>query len=232
MKCEPNASETRAVGTPPGSPGSSGSPGSAGIGKTIGRTIGLVLALPGLVGYVLGTSVLGRDRAFSLTSERLAKRAGLLGIYELQAVYRYTTGGVGRDVHFGFMSVFSKPAVRIGQRVYIGRFCTIGWAEIQDDVVLADGVQVLSGRHQHGAETRGGRPWRENEQVYRLVTIGRGAWIGAGAVVMADVGPGAVVAAGAVVVKPVPADARVGGVPAKVLGGDSNNSHMLGSRAA
>ncbi len=193
---------------------------SPGVFKTVGRTVGLVVALPSLVGYVLGARVLGRERAFALTSERLAKRGGLMGIYVRQAFYRYTTGGVGRDVCFGFMSVFSKPGVRIGQRVYIGRFCSIGWAELEDDVMLADGVQVLSGRHQHGAESRDGQALRENEQVYRCVTIGRGAWIGAGAVVMADVGAGAVVAAGAVVVKPVAGGTRVGGVPAEVLGCD------------
>jgi acetyltransferase-like isoleucine patch superfamily enzyme len=200
--------------------------------KTIGRTIGFVLALPGLVGYALGTVVWGKERAFALTSERLAVRGGLLGIYTRQAFYRYTTGGVGRDVCFGFMSVFSKPAVRIGQRVYIGRFCAIGWAEIQDDVMLADGVQVLSGRHQHGSAPRGGRPWRDNGQTFRRVTIGPGAWIGAGAVVMADVGEGAVVGAGAVVVKPVPAGARVGGVPAKELGAGTKRRLKPGSIAA
>ncbi len=199
------------------------------ISKTVGRTAGLVLALPNLVGYVLGTRMLGRDRAFALASERLAKRGGLLGIYVRQAFYRYTTGGVGRDVCFGFMSVFSKPAVRIGQRVYIGRFCSIGWAEIQDDVMLADGVQILSGRHQHGAESQDGGALRDNEQVYRCVTIGRGAWIGAGAVVMADVGAGAVVAAGAVVVKAVAGGAKVGGVPAKSLG--SSNVKRSGVKA-
>jgi len=216
----------------PGSQAISDAPDSPGIVKTIGRTIGLVFALPGLAGYVLGTAAVGRERAFSLASERLAKRSGLLGIYARQTFYRYTTGGVGRDVHFGFMSVFSKAAVRIGQRVYVGRFCSIGWAEIQDDAMLADGVQVLSGGHQHGAKPRGGRLMRDNEQVYRRVTIGRGAWIGAGAVVMADVGAGAVVAAGAVVVKPVAAGARVGGVPAKELGGDSIRSAVRGAVAA
>jgi len=132
-----------------------------GVSKTIGRTIGLILALPILTGYALGSWVLGKERAFSLSSERLAGRAGLLGIYTRQAFYRYTTGGVGRDVCFGFMSVFSKPAIRIGQRVYIGRFCSIGWADIQDDVMLADGVQILSGGRQHGVKLKS----RINRQV-------------------------------------------------------------------
>lgn len=185
--------------------------------KTFGRTVGLLLALPALIGYEFAAVAFGRERAFALSSEKLAVRGGPLGIYARQAFYRYTTGGVGRDVCFGFMSVFSKPAVRIGHRVYIGRFCSVGWADIRDDVMLADGVQVLSGRHQHGSVSQRGRTPRDNMQTFRQVKIGRGAWIGAGAVVMADVGEGAVVAAGAVVVKPVPAYARVGGVPAVAL---------------
>jgi acetyltransferase-like isoleucine patch superfamily enzyme len=58
---------------------------------------------------------------------------------------------------------------------------------------------------------------RDNPQSYEKVTIGPGAWLGAGAVVMADVGPRAVVGAGAVVVHPVSPAARVGGVPARPL---------------
>ena len=209
--------------------------GTHGVFKTAGRTVGLVLALPGLAGYWLWSRLLGKERAFALSSEHLARRAGVLGVYTRQAFYRYTTGGVGRDVCIGFMSVFSKPALRIGQRVYIGRFCSIGWAVLQDDVMLADGVQVLSGRHQHGtgqSTKRGEQLIRDNEQTYRCVTIGRGAWIGAGAVVMADVGAGAVVAAGAVVVEPVQAGACVGGVPAKALGSDRYTSGATGKRAA
>ncbi len=211
---------------------------SRGVSKTVGRTAGLLLALPSLVMYWLWSLVLDKQRAFALSSEHLAKRAGMLGVYTRQAFYRYTTGGVGRDVCIGFMTVFSKPALRIGQRVYIGRFCSVGWAVLQDDVMLADGVQVLSGRHQHGTrelENTGGRGSqliRDNKQQYRCVTIGRGAWIGAGAVVMADVGAGAVVAAGAVVVNPVAAGVRVGGVPAKTLGSDRYTSGATQTRAA
>lgn len=185
--------------------------------KTVGRTAGLLLALPALIGYELASVLMGKDRAFSLACEKLATRSGQLGIYTRQAFYRHTTAGVGRDVCVGFMSVFSKPGVRLGNRVYIGRFCSVGWADIRDDVMLADGVQVLSGRRQHGTASVRGLALRDNVQTFKKVTIGRGAWIGAGAIVMADVGESAVVAAGAVVVRPVPAFARVGGVPAKPL---------------
>ncbi|XAM01700.1 DapH/DapD/GlmU-related protein [Phycisphaeraceae bacterium D3-23] len=107
------------------------------------------------------------------------------------------------------MTVFSKPAAELGDRVYLGRFCTVGWATIGDDVKVADHVQLLSGGRHHA------RP--SDAVLHAHITIGAGAWIGAGAVVMADVGEGAVVGAGAVVTRPVPAGATVGGVPAKEL---------------
>lgn len=185
--------------------------------KTIAKGLGFVCALPHLLLYAISRLVLDDDRAFSGASERIAKIPGLLGVYIRQAFYRRTLDGVGRDVYFGFMSVFSKPKAVIGTGVYIGRFCSIGYAELGEDVMLADGVQVLSGRHQHGKESRDGKALRDNQHDFKRVSIGQGAWVGAGAVVMADVGTRAVVGAGAVVVQPVADDGKVGGVPAKSL---------------
>ena len=187
------------------------------LAKIIGGVIGTLRAIPLMARYSLGKIVLGEARAFGAVSERASLIPGFLGVYTRQALYRWTLAGVGRDVYFGFLSTFSKTGAKLGDRVYLGRYCTVGWAEIGDDVMLADGVQVLSGRHQHGSEAAGGATLRDNEQTFSKVAIGKGAWIGAGAIVMADVGEGAVVAAGAVVVKPVPAGAKVGGVPAKPL---------------
>lgn len=185
--------------------------------KCLGQVVGFFRALPIFLQYALASAILGKARAFSHASERLARIPGLLGIYTRQAFFRQAAGGVGSDVHFGYMSLLSKPEITIGQRVYIGRFCTLGHAKLGDDVMLADGVQILSGRHQHGSTTAAGEPLRDNPQQFTQVTIGRGAWIGANAVVMADVGENAIVAAGAVVVKPVPAGAKVAGVPARPL---------------
>lgn len=186
------------------------------LAKCAGRFLGAVRAAPHLLGYWTMRGLVGRDRAFGSASEGVARIAGLVGIYARQSFYRRTLQGVGRDVHFGFMSVMSKTDAVIGDRVYIGRFCTIGLAELGDDVMLADAVQVLSGRHQHGREADD-VPMRDNPQTFTRVSIGRGAWLGAASVVMANVGANAVVGAGAVVVKPVAESAKVGGVPAKVL---------------
>jgi acetyltransferase-like isoleucine patch superfamily enzyme len=182
--------------------------------KYLGQCAGFCLALPVLCRWRAMSMLGGAQESFSGASEAMAGIPGRLGVYARQAFYRRSLCHVGRDVHFGFMTLFSKQQASISDRVYLGRFCSIGWAAIDEDAKLADRVQVLSGRHQHGRGVRGAS---DGDQHYEAVRIGRGAWIGAGAVVMADVGEHAVVGAGAVVVHPVPAGACVGGVPARPL---------------
>ena len=186
------------------------------LGKRIGQVVGFWRALPHLFCYRAASVLLGRERAFRAASERISLIPGHVGVYARAAFYRRALRHVGSDVYFGFMSVLSKPDAVIGDRVYIGRFCSLGLATLGDDVMLADAVHVLSGRHQHGQSSDKG-PFRDNEQTYTRVTVGSGAWLGAASVVMADVGELAIVGAGAVVVEEVDAHERVGGVPARPL---------------
>jgi len=185
--------------------------------KAIARGSGMLVAMPYGLAYEFIRRVLGADRAFVTTVESIAKRSGFLGIYARQAFYRRLLKHVGNDVHFGFLSFVSKRQAVIGNRVYIGRFCSLGNVDLGDEVILADGVQILSGRHQHGDVLVVGQSWHQNPLQFNRVKIGSGAWIGAGAIVMADVGANAVVGAGAVVVHPIPAGQKVGGVPAMPL---------------
>lgn len=163
------------------------------------------------------TAILGADHAWTTTTESIAKVPGIFGVYARQACYRRLLTHVGSDVYFGFMSVISKRSSVIGDRVYIGRFCSLGQVALGDEVMLADGVQILSGRHQHGAHLEAGKSRHQNRHQFSRVKIGAGAWLGAGAIVMADVGAHAVVGAGAVVVHPVAPGEKVGGVPAMPL---------------
>jgi acetyltransferase-like isoleucine patch superfamily enzyme len=109
------------------------------------------------------------------------------------------------------------PEAKVGNRVYIGRYCSIGFADIADDVMLADGVQILSGGHEHSTESAEGKTMRQQTQTYQRLSIGPGAWIGAGAVIMADVGEDSIVGAGAVVNRSIPAHCVAAGVPARVV---------------
>lgn len=97
------------------------------------------------------------------------------------------------------------PAAEVGRRVTIdhGAGVVIGeTAEIGDDVHLYHGV------------TLGGD---DPEPVKRHPTIGHAVVIGANATLLGDVtvGPGARIGAGAVVISDVPAEATVAGVPAE-----------------
>lgn len=183
--------------------------------KQVAQRIAWVLVVPTRLRYALLQRVLGSDRALSAVSERLAGRPGVLGLYQREAFYRGGLARVGRDVHIGYQTLFSKTAAELGDRVYLGRFCTVGWAIIGDDAKLADGVQVLSGARHHQREA--GLELVDHPVRVQPIRIGRGAWIGANAVVMADVGEGAIVGAGAVVTRPVAAHTTVAGVPARPI---------------
>jgi len=186
--------------------------------KRLAQAIGVLLALPCLLRYALLRLVVGDERALSAVSEAAARRPGMLGLFTRQAIYRRLLAQVGSDVHFGYQTLLSKPNATIGDRVYLGRFCTVGWAHIGDDTRIADGVQLLSGSHHHGTSLAGVEHAQTQHQPIR---IGRGVWIGANAVVMADVADGAIVGAGAVVTRPVPAGVTVVGVPAKPISRDA-----------
>ncbi|MFK7788831.1 MAG: DapH/DapD/GlmU-related protein [Phycisphaeraceae bacterium] len=182
--------------------------------KSIGQLLGALCALPLRMRYALAQRVVGDDRALSLTSEYAARMPGLLGLYTRQAFYGRVLDACGSDVHFGYQTLFSKHDAQVGDRVYLGRFCTVGRVTIGDDTRIADGVQLLSGRHHHGNMQEGVSDRSVN---HSRITIGRNVWIGANAVVMADVGDGAIIGAGAVVTKPVTTGQTVVGVPAKPI---------------
>ncbi len=188
--------------------------------KQIAKIIAVILSLPSWLCYSVFVSLIGKEKSFNSLSERISRKPGLLGIYQRQFIYKKTLKSVGHDVYFGYMSLFSKTDAIIGNQVYIGRFCTLGHVNLEDNVMLADGVQILSGAHQHGkpCDNEDGKTHQDQKQIFTQVCIGKGAWIGANAVIMANVGKNAIVGAGAVVTKPVLDNAKVGGVPAKLLG--------------
>ncbi|EMI56912.1 acyltransferase [Rhodopirellula sallentina] len=149
-------------------------------------------------------------------SESIAKIPGKRGVFSRQAFYRFTLSKCGRDVYIGWSSVFSMAEAVVGEKAFIGRFCSIGFADIGEEVMLADGVQILSGGREHDSDDSD-RSMHEQGQTYSQVRIGDGAWIGAGAIVMADVGRDAIVGAGAVVTRAVPDGAVAVGSPANVI---------------
>jgi len=183
--------------------------------KRLCQAAAFVWVLPRLLAYRVASVVLGRERAFANASEGVGRVPGMRGVYLRQAFYRASLVSCGRDVYFGWLCAFSTPRSALGEGVYIGRRCDLGLVTVGDGAMLADAVQVLSGGRQHGLEADGNVPYRDQPQEFRRVEIGAGAWLGAGAMVMANVGENAVIGAGAVVTRAVEPGVLAVGVPAQ-----------------
>ena len=156
------------------------------------------------------------DELFQGFSQAVSLLPGFMGINIRNAFYRRTLRRCSRRCYIGFGTLFATRNVEIAHNVYIGPRSMIGHARLEQDVLIGSNVDILGGRHQHGLD-RLDIPIRLQGGHYTIVTVGRDAWIGNGAIVTDDVGEQAVVAAGAVVVKPVPPRAVVGGNPARVI---------------
>lgn len=137
---------------------------------------------------------------------------------------------LGRDVTiFEFVNLYGcriGDESRIGTFVEIQRDVIIGrrvrvqshtficsGVRIDDDVFVGHNVTFINDRHPTAEGARFGQ-W-----TLEPTTIGRGASIGSGAVIMCgvQVGEHAVIGAGAVVLDDVPAGATVVGVPARIV---------------
>jgi maltose O-acetyltransferase len=106
---------------------------------------------------------------------------------------------------------------RVGARGWINAGCYFDASDeitLGDDVAVGQRVVVLTQTHDVGPPAR-----RAGVLRTAPVSIGNGAWIGAGALLLpgVTVGAGAIVGAGSVVTRDVPADTIVGGAPARVI---------------
>ncbi|MSR52621.1 MAG: acyltransferase [Gemmataceae bacterium] len=180
------------------------------------RLASTLAVVPVLILHILKVPLLGKDRALEGSTQLLAIVPGISGQYLRQALLAWTIQECHPTASIGFGTIFSKTAARIGESVYIGSYCSFGSVTIERDALIATGVHVLSGSKMHGIGDPT-RPIREQPGEFVHVTLGAGCWIGAGAIVMADVGRDSVIGAGAVVTKSIPEQVIAAGVPAKVV---------------
>ena len=130
----------------------------------------------------------------------------------------------GRNVHFSPLnSDFSYSKISIGNDVYIGPyaiFSSIKGITIGNKVTIGPRVTIMAGNHNFkvvGSYIFDNH--EKNEEDDLPVTICDDTWIGCNAIILKGVtiGRGAIVGAGAVVTKDVPPYAIVGGNPAKII---------------
>lgn len=183
--------------------------------KFAANAVCLLLVLP-----AAALSGFGRlESVFVMFSQAFAMAPGIPGDYMRVAFYKLTLLDCSLASRIGFGSFFAHREATVGSRVYIGPYCVLGRVSIGPRSQIASGVQVLSGRHQHVRDSSGVISG-SHEGEFVAVTIGSDCWIGAAAVVMADVGANSTVGAGSVVTRPIPPGSVAVGSPARVIQGE------------
>jgi len=137
-------------------------------------------------------------------------------------VFHPETITLGENVYVGHQSIlkgYYKNSMTIGDQTWIGQQCffhSAGGISIGSKVGIGPGVKILTSRH---GEAGRDVAILDSPIEFGEVVIEDHADLGVGAVVLPGVriGRGAQVGAGAVVSKDVPAYAVVAGVPAVVL---------------
>jgi virginiamycin A acetyltransferase len=180
--------------------------------KTVLRAVFLSTAVP-----FAALSGFGRIKGiYTIFAHAAALAPGIAGDYFRIAYYRLTLAECSMSSRIQFGSFFAHSQTRIGRGVYIGSYTVIGHAVIGDRTQIASGVQILSGARQHARDAEGRILGAEHGQ-FAAVTIGPDCWIGAAAVVMADVGAGTTIGAGSLVARPIPPESVAVGNPARVI---------------
>jgi len=154
------------------------------------------------------------DMVFRTVSEMLSLIPYIFGVVVRAEFYRFALRHCGRNVVIEFGTVFIYRDVSIGDNVTINRYSVIHHCDIGSYALVGEHAVLLSGSRQHDID-RTDIPMALQQGRKKRIALGDDCWIGAHSVVMEDVGRGAVVGAGAVVNKPVPELMVVAGNPAR-----------------
>ncbi len=179
--------------------------------KSAVQAVSLVLMFP----LALLTAFGRIGPLFQFFAHAVALVPALPGDYLRAAYYAMTLTCCSLYSRISFGSFFAQSASKVGRGVYIGAYCVIGSCEIGERTQIASHVQIISGRYQH-ARSADGKIEGAVEAEFQPVSIGADCWIGASALVMADVGSGTTIGAGAVVTRPIPSGVVAVGNPARV----------------
>ena len=139
---------------------------------------------------------------------------------------------------------FLSPGVKFGKNIYIGRNCTITsfkGLDLEGDIYIGKNVTIevdgiigsktliannvgIIGKNDHDSSNLeipifDAITVREDLSLSLHTKIGRGVWVGYGAIILSgiSIGDNAIIAAGSVVTKDVPSAVVVAGNPAKIV---------------
>lgn len=156
------------------------------------------------------------EGVFVFWSQVFALVPGAPGVFLRRAFYRLTLEQCSGSFYIGFGAMFSHRGGIIEDAVYIGPYAIVGLSRLRRGCLIGSRASIISGSALHALQADGRRAATERRQL-RDVEIGEGAWIGEGALIMADIGRGATVAAGSVVSSAVVDGVVVAGNPARFV---------------
>lgn len=148
----------------------------------------------------------------------LACAGPLIPLKRRALLYRLRGASIGSGTLIEDHVTICAGRVAVGHDCYLNEGCIIdpGESEISlgNDVGLGVGVILTAVSHNVGPSTR-----RAVGSKCAPITIGNGAWIGAGVIVLPGVtiGAGCIIGAGAVVTKDTEPDSVYAGVPARKM---------------
>ncbi|GKT07864.1 DapH/DapD/GlmU-related protein [Desulforhabdus sp. TSK] len=141
---------------------------------------------------------------------------GTPGLFIRRAFYTLTLERCSPECYIGFGAIFTHRATIVEKNAYVGLYALIGSAHLGERCLIGSRASLLSGGYLHSRREDGSwAPFDPSQMIQ--IKIGRDAWIGEGAVVMADVGDGSMVAAGSVVSSNIKANIVVAGNPARFV---------------
>lgn len=186
------------------------------IAKSLLYVVAGLLVAPWALLELMARALAGRDVFFAGQAEFFALMPGKFGSMMRNMYYHWTLERCPLHCAFLAGSRFTHSQAKVGERVYVGSNCILGMVDIGDDTMLADNIQVLSGKSQHGFADPA-VPFQQQAGSFSTVVIGANAWIGTSAVVMASIGKDCIIGAGSVVTRDIPEGQVAAGNPTKVL---------------
>jgi len=137
---------------------------------------------------------------------------------------------IGEDSYISYNAILYSPhttkhaRLKIGKKVGVEHGCDIdysGGLTIGDHTWVSEGVFISTHKHEVGKRTLK----KKQKTVFSPLEIGEDAWLGAGSIILSGVGKigkGAVIGAGAIVTKDVDDWTIVAGNPARPIGKRGN----------
>jgi virginiamycin A acetyltransferase len=170
----------------------------------------IVVFIPSLISGFGRFSIL-----FTFFAQSFSVVPGFPGVFLRAAFYKLTLEDCSIDSSIAFGSFFSRRRVIVASNVSIGSYCIIGQARIGSRTQISSHVEI-PGVRQHSRDAQG-RLSDSSATEESYINIGADCWIGASAIIMANVGDQSTIGAGSVVVNDIPAQRVAVGVPAKAI---------------